>query len=166
MLRDSLLHVPATQLGVLGALETAPILVLGLMAGVWVDRLPRRPLLIGADLGRAVLLLLIPLAVWPSLLQMPILYVVAFGVGALSVFFGVSYQAFLPTLLPREQLIKGNSKLEISRSGAQIAGPAIAGFLVQLVTAPLAILLDAGSFLWSALCESDPGPGACTTSAT
>jgi MFS family permease len=148
------LHVPAAQLGILGAMETAPILVLGLMAGVWVDRLPRRPLLIGADLGRAVLLLLIPLAAWLGLLHMLLLYVVAFGVGTLSVFFGVAYQAFLPTLLPREQLIEGNSKLEISRSGAQVAGPAIAGFLVQLVTAPLAILLDAGSFLWSALCVS------------
>ncbi|WP_052890135.1 MFS transporter [Thermogemmatispora carboxidivorans] len=157
------LHVPAAQLGFLGATETAPILVLGLMAGVWVDRLPRRLLLIGADLGRAVLLLLIPLAAWLGLLHMLILYIVAFGVGTLSVFFGVAYQAFLPTLLPREQLIEGNSKLEISRSGSQVAGPAIAGFLMQFVTPPFAILLDAGSFLWSALCVSliraqEPGP--------
>lgn len=148
------LHVSVVQMGVLGAMETAPVLLLGLIVGVWVDRLPRRTLLIIADLGRAVLLLLIPIAARFGILNIVVLYVIAFSTGTLSVFFGVAYQAFLPTLLPREQLIDANSKLEISRSGSQISGPAIAGILVQLITAPLAVLIDSFSFLWSAICIS------------
>jgi MFS family permease len=115
------LHASAVQLGMLAALETLPMLLFGLVAGVW-DRFPRRRLLMIADLGRAVFLLFIPLAAWLNLLHIFVLYAVAFITGTLSAFFGVAYQAFMPTLIPREQLVDGNSNLEISRSTTQITG--------------------------------------------
>ena len=139
------------QMGLLGALQYLPQLLVGLFAGVWVDRLRRRPILIGADLGRAVLLASIPLVALVGALRLEYLYAVTFLTGVLTVFFDVAYLAFLPSLVQREQLVEANSKLEVSRSVAQIAGPSLGGALVQLLTAPLAILLDAISFLTSAL---------------
>lgn len=146
-----LLRASAWEMGVLGTLEFAPFLLLSLFAGVWVDRLPRRPVLLGANLGRALILGTIPLAAWMGVLGMGYLYVVAVVVGVLTVFFDVAYQAYLPTLVGREQLVEGNSKLEASRSVTQIAGPAAAGWLIQLLGAPIAIAVDAASFLVSAL---------------
>lgn len=145
------LHATPAEMGILSAAETAPFLLVGLFAGVWVDRLRRRPILLLTDLARGVLLLAIPLAALLDVLTIALLYAVAFLVGILTVFFEVAYQSFLPALVGREQLVEGNSKLEVSRSAAQIAGPGIAGGLVQLVTAPIAILVDAASFLVSAL---------------
>ena len=139
------------EMGILGAAEFAPFLLVGLFAGVWVDRLPRRPILIGADVGRALLLAALPIAALFGLLRIEQLYVVGFLVGVLTVFFDVAYQSYLPALVRREQLVEGNSRLEISRSVAQIAGPGLAGVLVQALTAPVAIALDALSFLLSAL---------------
>ncbi len=145
-----MLQASPAQMGFLGGLQYAPWLLVGLFAGVWADRLQRRPLMIAADLGRATLLALVPLVAFLGLLQIEILYLVAFSVGILTVFFNVAYQSFLPSLVPRQKLIEGNSKLTVSRSAAQILGPGLAGWLVQAVTGPVAILLDAASFLVSA----------------
>jgi MFS family permease len=138
------------EMGLLAAVSSAPYLLFGLIAGVWVDRLPRRPILVGANLGRGLLLGLVPASALLGLLAMPQLYAVAFGVGLLTVFFDVSYQAFLPGLVRRDQLVEGNSKLEASYSFAQIAGTSLGGALVQLLTAPVAIVVDAVSFFVAA----------------
>jgi MFS family permease len=145
------LHATAFQVGLLTACETAPFLVVGLQAGVWVDRMSRWRTLIVGDLGRAVVLGSVPLAAAFHVLRLPQLYVVAFAMGIFTVFFDVAYMSYLPTLVERDQLISGNAKLEISRSGAFVAGPAIGGWLVQLIQAPFAILVDAVSYLGSAL---------------
>jgi len=137
------------QMGILTAATRAPFLFIGLFAGVWVDRLPRRPVLITGDLGRAVVLLSIPLAAALGSLSMLHLYAVGVLVGILTVFFDVAYQAYLPALVHRGQLVEGNSKLEATRSLAGLAGPSIAGVVIQLVSAPLAIVLDAISFVAS-----------------
>jgi MFS family permease len=145
------LNASAAQMGLLGAFEFAPFLLLSLFAGVWVDRMLRRPILIVADVGRTVLLASIPLAALLKVLTMEQLYVVALLTGVLTVFFDVAYQSYLPVLVSREHLVEGNSKLEVSRSVAQIAGPGIAGALVQLVTAPIAVALDALSYVASVI---------------
>ena len=145
------LKASAAQMGVLGAVQFAPFLLVGLFAGVWVDRARRRPILMAADFGRALLLASIPAAALVHRLGMPQLYVAGFLAGILTVFFDVAYQSFLPALVSREALVEGNSKLGASEALARIGGPGIAGVLVQAVTAPMAILADAGSFLASVL---------------
>jgi MFS family permease len=147
-----ILQATPFEMGILTAVEFAPFLFISLFAGVWVDRLRRRPILITADIGRAVFLGAIPVAALGGVLNMPFLYVTALGVGVLTVFFDIAYQAYLPALVDRDQLVEGNSKLEATNSLAQIAGPAMAGGLVQLLTAPFAVALDAVSFLFSAAC--------------
>ena len=117
---------------------------------MWGDRLRRRPILIATDLGRAAVLCLVPLAAAWHVLSMPHLCVVAALAGALTVFFDVAYQSYLPSLVERDRISEGNSKLTLSITGAEIAGPPLTGILVQLLTAPLAILLDAISFVFSA----------------
>lgn len=139
------------QMGLLAAAEAAPVLLFGLAAGVAVDRFRRKPLLIATDLGRALILAWVPLAAVLGLLQVWQLYVVAALCGILTVFFDVAYQSYLPSLVPRERLVEGNSRLALSSSAAEIGGPALGGVLVQWLTAPFAILLDAVSFLVSAL---------------
>src|SRR5688572_996250 len=131
-----------SQMGILGAAEFAPFLLFGLFAGVWVDRLPRRPILIWSDVGRAALLATIPLAAYLGALRIEQLYVVGFLVGVLTVFFDVAYQSYLPSLIDRDRMVEGNSKLEVGRSVAQVAGPGVAGGLIELLTAPIAILVD------------------------
>ena len=145
------LNATALQMGILTALGTLPTLLFGLFAGVWVDRLHRRPILIVADAGRFLLLCLIPLSAVTGILHIGILYVLTFLVGILTIFFNVAYRSYLPSLIEREQLIEGNSKLELSQSVSEIVGPGLAGTLVQILTAPVAILIDAFSFLVSAL---------------
>jgi MFS family permease len=145
------LDVSAFQVSALFVVETAPFLLISLPAGVWVDRLPRRPILIIGDIGRALLLVTIPIAYWLDALTIWQLYGVALTFGVLTVFFDVAYQSYLPSLVEREQLVDGNSKLEISRSAAQLGGPAAAGVLIQVLKAPIAILFDAVSFLISGL---------------
>ena len=139
------------QVAALGVVDFLPFMIFTLPAGVWVDRLRRRPILIVGDFGRAVLLLSIPIAYVLDVLTLGQLYVVGFLVGTCTVFFDVAYQSYLPSLVERQQIIEGNSKLEISRSAAQIAGPGFAGLLIQAFTAPYAVLLDALSFLGSGL---------------
>jgi len=137
------------EMGVLTAAGTAPTLLIGLFAGVWVDRLRRRPVLIATDLGRAGLLLTIPLASVLGLLRIELLCAVALLVGAFNVMFDLAHLAFLPSLVGRDQLVDGNSKLEVTAAGAQVVGPGLGGALVGLLGAPFAVLVDALSFLVS-----------------
>jgi MFS family permease len=145
------LEAGAFEVGLLNAADTLPFLIVGLPAGVWIDRLRRRPILIVGDLGRAVLLASIPVAHLLGVLSMVQLYLVGFLVGVLTVFFDVAYQSYLPALIDRDRLVDGNAKLEISRSAAAVAGPPVGGALVGVLSAPIAILLDAVSFLASAI---------------
>jgi len=144
------LHATPFEVGSLTTAEFLPFILVGLPAGVWVDRLRRRPILIAGDLGRAAILGSVPLAWALHVLYLWQLYAAAFLAGICTVLFDVSYQAYLPSLVERDELVEGNSKLEASRAGAQLAGPALGGFLVQLLRAPVAILADALSYLWSA----------------
>jgi predicted MFS family arabinose efflux permease len=118
---------------------------------VWVDRLRRKPIMIGADLLRALLLVSIPIAFLGGSLRIEQLYVVAALVGGLSIVFDVAYRSYLPSLIARDQLVEGNSKLGASESVAEVGGSALAGALVQIFGAPLTILVDAVTFLFSAL---------------
>jgi len=138
-------------LGVLAAAETAPFLLIGLPAGVWVDQWRRRSVLIAADVGRAAVLASVPIAYAFDALTMGQLYAVAVATGSLTVFFDVAYQSYLPSLVDAGQLVEGNARLELSRSAAQVAGPGLAGVLVQLVRGPMAIAFDSVSFGLSAL---------------
>jgi MFS family permease len=140
-----------SQMGFLTAVGAASTLLFGLLAGVWADRIRRRPIMIAADLARAALLVTIPMAAFLHRLSMPQLYAVVGLAGFCTVFFDVAYQSYLPSLVERENLLEGNSKLAMSSSIAEIAGPSLTGVLVQLITAPIAILFDALSFLVSAL---------------
>jgi MFS family permease len=139
------------EVAALSAIEFLPFLLFSLPAGVWVDRLPRRPILVVADFGRAVALLTIPIAAAFAVLTIWQLFAVGFATGVLTVFFDVAYQSYLPSLVARDELVDGNAKLEVSRSAAQVGGPGIAGVLIDVLTAPYAIIADAASFLWSAL---------------
>jgi MFS family permease len=143
------LNATAFEVATLGTVEFLPFVLFTLPAGVWVDRLRRRSVLIFGDLGRAVLLSSIPIAYATGTLTLAQLYVVGFLVGIHTVFFDVAYQSYLPEIVDRESLIEGNSKLNVTSSGAQLAGPGAAGGLIALATAPYAILVDAFSFVVS-----------------
>ena len=144
-----LLDASAFEVAALGVVEFAPFLLFTLPAGVWVDRLPRRAVLIAGDVGRGLLLCSVPIAYLTGHLTLAQLFVVGFFTGILTVFFDVAYQSYLPALVPREHLIEGNSKLEVTRSAGQLAGPPAAGGLIQLLTAPYAIVWDSVSFFIS-----------------
>jgi MFS family permease len=145
-----ILKVEPFAFAMLGTIEFLPFILFTLPAGAWVDRLRRRPILISGDLGRALALVTIPIAYALGDLTIWQLYVVGFFTGTLTVFFDVANQSYLPSIVERDELVEGNSKLQISQSAAQIGGPGIAGYLVGLVTAPFAILLDSLSFILSA----------------
>jgi MFS family permease len=146
------LHASAAQMGFLVAAELMPHLLFSLFAGVWIERVQRRRrLMIVADLGRAVLLGSIPLAAALDMLTFPQLYGVAFCVGTFAVMFDISWSTLFITVVPRRDVVDANSKLSLSRSLSFVLGPSIAGFLVQLLTAPATLLLDAFSYLGSAL---------------
>jgi hypothetical protein len=138
------------EMGVLSATRWVPYLLFGLVAGVWVDRVRRRPLMVWTDLARAAVVATIPVAAVLGVLRIEHLFAASFCMGALSLVFDAGYQAYLPALVRREALVEGNAKLELARSTAQIGGPSLAGVLAQLVTAPLALLFDAASYLISA----------------
>jgi Na+/melibiose symporter-like transporter len=123
-----------------------------LFVGVWVDRMRRRPIMIATDLGQAILLATIPIASVAGLLKMTHLYAVTFAAGLLSSFFDVAYRSYLPSIVERGDLVEANSKLSASSSVAEVGAFGIAGWLVQWLTAPFAILIDALSFAFSALC--------------
>ena len=139
------------QMGILAAAGSAPSLILGLGVGVWVDRRKKRPIMIVADYGRAVLLIAIPTAATFDVLRIEYLYAIALGVGVLRMFFSVANRSMLPSLVARDELVEANSKLAIGRSASQVAGPGVAGVLIQVFAAPAALIIDAVSFVVSAL---------------
>ena len=145
-----LLDASPGELGVLRVAELLPGFLVGLAAGAWVDRLRRRPILIATDLGRAALLLTIPLATFAGLLGFGHLYFIAALVSVLSVFFDVAYQSYLPSLVAHDELIEANSKLSGAMSVAEAAAFSSGGWLIQVLTAPVAILIDALTFVASA----------------
>jgi MFS family permease len=145
------MNASAVQMGYLAAAGAVPVLLFGLFAGVWVDRLRRRPILIASDLARAVVLAFVPVAALLHILSIWHLYVVAAIMGVLTLCFDVADRSYLPGLVRRDQIMEANSKLSVTGSLAEVGGPALAGVLVQLLTAPIAMAFDALSFLWSAL---------------
>ena len=145
-----LLGAGATETGLLVAARMSPALVLGLFIGAWVDRLPRRPIMIACDLGSALVIGSVPAAAALGVLGLPQLYVVAFLSGAFAMTTENARSALLPTLVGRAQLVAANSRLQASSAVAQVAGPSLGGLMVQALTAPTAMLFDALSFLGSA----------------
>ena len=146
------LDASAAQMGFIVAAELMPHLLFSLFAGVWIERSRRRRrLMIVADLGRALLLASVPLAAAFDVLSFPQLYAVAFGVGTLAVLFEISWPTLFVAVVPRRDVVGANSKLSLSRSISYVIGPSAAGFLVQALTAPVTLLVDAFSFLGSAL---------------
>ncbi|HEX2304448.1 MAG TPA: MFS transporter [Gaiella sp.] len=144
------LDASAAQMGYLTALALAPNLLLALHAGAWVDRRgQRRRTMIAADVVRAGLIATVPVAYVFDELRLEQLYVVAFLVGAMTVLFGVANASLFQTIVPREQFVEASSLLNGSRAFSFVAGPTVAGFLVQALTAPGALLVDAFSFLGS-----------------
>lgn len=157
------LHASPAQMGLLGAALSAPGLLLGLVAGVWLDRARRRPVLGAANAVSAIALASIPAAALLRLLTMEQVYVVALVSGAAATFFMTAQNAFVPTLAGRVNLVEANSKLQISRTLASLVGPGLAGMVVQAVTAPIAIAFDAASFVvgaatvwWIGTAETPP----------
>ncbi|MGI8553357.1 MAG: MFS transporter [Dehalococcoidia bacterium] len=144
------LNATPFQIAWLRIADLLPGFLVGLVAGVWVDRLRRRPLMIVADLGRALLLGSIPVAAFLHHLGIGQIYLVAFLAGMLTIVFDVAYLAYLPSLLRPEELVEGNSKLAASGSVAEVSAFGLAGWLVQIFTGPVAVLIDACSFLFSA----------------
>jgi MFS family permease len=145
------LHAGAFEFSLLGVLGFLPFILFALPAGVWVDRLRRRPILITGDAARAVLLASIPILWALGALRMWELLLLQFVIGVFTVFFDVAYQSYLPSLVGREHLIDGNSKLQLTVSVAQVAGPSASGGVIAAITAPYAIAFDALSFVMSAL---------------
>ncbi|MEO6091224.1 MAG: MFS transporter [Umezawaea sp.] len=139
------------EMGLLSAAGTAAFLLIGLPAGVWADRMRRRPLMITTDLLRAGLLLSVPLAWWFGVLTLAQLVAVALLVGVCTVFFDVAYQSYLPSLIGREHLVEGNSKLQASQSVAEVSGPALAGGIAQGIGAANGVLATGIGYLSSAL---------------
>lgn len=143
------LEATPVQMGVIVAMSGVPALA-GLFLGVWVDRRARGPILVMADVIRAFLLLTVPIAYVFDSLTIEILYFVSFGMGAMSMLFEIAYRSFLPSVVRRSQLVEANSKLELANSGTVAVGPGIGGALIELVTAPFALLSGVVMFLGSA----------------
>jgi MFS family permease len=151
LLAITTLGASAFEVSLLRTAETLPYLVLGLQVGAWCDRLRHRPVLITADLGRAALITSIPVAALLGVLVLPQLLVVVLGAGLLSVFFDIAHQTYVPRLVPREQLPAANARLQTNLSMAAVAGPGLAGLIVQALGTTAALAVDAVSYLWSAL---------------
>jgi MFS family permease len=143
------LGASAAQVGVLNALGALAWPLLAVFAGVWVDRLRRRRILIATDLGRALLMGSIPVAFALGHLTLLHLYLVAVLVGAMTVFFDLASTAHMPTIVPRQDWADANSKLEVVQQAVYTAGPGVAGLLINVMSAPIALTLDAVSFLLS-----------------
>jgi MFS family permease len=137
------------QFGILAFFNTIPFLTIGLLAGVYVDRHRRRRIMILADLGRALTLLTIPLSAILFTITMNQLYAVTLVAGVLTVFFEITYQSYIPSLVEKNQIVEANSKLEATRATAQFAGPTVAGYAVSVLTAPIAVLGDVFGYLTS-----------------
>ena len=146
------LDASAAQMGFLVAAELLPHLLFSLLAGVWIERSQtRRRLMIVADVGRAVLLASVPIAYAFDVLSFPQLYAVAFAVGTLAVMFDVSWSTLFVAVVPRRDVVDANSKMSLSRAVSFVTGPSVGGFLVQLLTAPVTLIVDAVSYLGSAI---------------
>ena len=145
------LHASAFEVGLLSALEWLPWLLIGLPAGVWVDRSRRRPMMIWCDVVRTALVASIPVAAAFDVLSIAQLIAVAFTTGLATVLFQVAYQAYLPALVDHADLAEGNAKLQGSQAAAGIIGPGIGGLLAQALRAPFALVVDAASYLVSAV---------------
>ena len=146
------LDASAAQMGLLGAAGLAPHLLLSLTAGAWIDRRARRRrILVVADLGRAALLATIPLAWVLDALTLAQLFAVSFLVGVLTVLFDLAYSSLFALVVPRRDIVDANAKLSLSRSGSWMGGPPLAGALVQALSAPFAVAVDAVSFAVSAV---------------
>ncbi|MEV4455873.1 MFS transporter [Microbispora sp. NPDC049633] len=145
------LHASPFQVGLLTAAEMAAFLLAGLPAGAWVDRMRRRPVLVAADVVRAVALLSVPAAAAAGMLGLPQMYAVALLTGLCTVFFDVAHQSYLPSIVGREDLARGHGTLAANQSLAQLAGPGLGGWLVQALTAPIAVVADALSYAASGL---------------
>src|SRR3989440_4817411 len=153
------LNASEAPMGLLGAAELAPNLLFSLHAGALVDRRGRRrQTMIFTAFGRAVLLATIPVAYWLGVLTLAQLYVVGFLVGTVSVLFFVSYQTLFVALVPRERYLEANSLLNGSRALSFVGGPSVGGLLVQILSAPAALVADAVSFLASALAMKSIDP--------
>lgn len=140
------------MMGWLRVAAAVPVVLLGLIIGAYIDRFPRRPFMLFTDVLRFVFLLTIPVAAVTGHLGMWMLFVISALMGVLTLVFTVAYESYVPTLVGREGLVDGNTKLSITQSFAEIVGPGLAGTLVQTITAPIAILFDAISYLASAFC--------------
>ena len=167
-----LLHATPWQMGVLVALETLPFALVSLHAGVLIDRVRKLPIVIIADLGRGVALLAIPLAAWFDVLSMEILFAVGFACGVQNVVGGAAYQVLLAQIAGRKRLVEANAKVTLGETSSALIGPGLAGGLIQLLTAPFAIVIDACAFFASALMlrrirapqdVAHPGPNASVT---
>jgi predicted MFS family arabinose efflux permease len=150
----TLLHATEFQVGVLTAAETAAFLVVGLPAGAWIDRMRKRRVMIAADLIRALFLAAVPVLWFAGVLEIWHLIVIATVIGVATVFFDVSYQSFVPVLLPGSLVGAGNSLLETTGQISRIGGPGLAGLLLTILTAPVLLIADAISFLGSAFALS------------
>ncbi|WP_433133315.1 MFS transporter [Micromonospora sp. CA-240977] len=151
VLAVSLLSASPVEVGLLGALSTAAFLLIGLPAGVWVDRLPRRAVLVTADLARAALVASVPVAWWAGWLTIPQLYLVVLLTGVGTVFADVAAQSYLPELVGRGRLVAANALMMSTNATMQIAGRGLGGLVVQALTAPVAIVLDAVTFVVSGM---------------
>jgi MFS family permease len=130
------------QIGVLIALRQAPIPLFGLFAGVWIDRRPRRPLMVAARLGHALLLASLPLAAAADVLRIELLYGVSFGLGVFALVFDLAATSYLPSLVEPNQLVSANSRLLLTGGVSRVAGPGLGGLAVQLIGAPLTLVID------------------------
>ncbi|GHG18981.1 MULTISPECIES: MFS transporter [Amycolatopsis] len=151
LLAVTALGAPVFEVSLLRTAQTLPYLVLGLQVGAWCDRIRHRPVLIAADAGRAVLIASVPVAALFGVLGMAQLLAVVLAVGVLSVFFDVAHQTYVPRLVAPGQLPEANARLQTNRSMAAVAGPGLAGVLVQALGVAAALAADAVSYLWSAL---------------
>ena len=156
------LDASAAQMGFLVAAELMPHLLFSLFAGVFIERAQRRRrLMIAADIARFALLVSVPIAAAFDVLGFGQLYGVAFLMGTFAVLFDISWATLFVAIVPRRDVVDANSKLSLSRSLSFVVGPSVAGFLVQALTAPVTLLIDAFSYLWfRALPEQDHGGGA------
>ncbi|MFC6834500.1 MFS transporter [Streptomyces goshikiensis] len=144
------LNASLFEMGLLSAAGYVPYIGVSLFAGVWLDRKPKRAIIVLCDIARALLLLAIPIAWWLDLLSVPTLLVVALLVGCFSVVADVGSASILPALVERDDLIEGNSKLELSASSASIAGSALGGGIFQLLAGPVSMLINTVLFALSA----------------
>jgi hypothetical protein len=148
-----ILGAKSVEVGILNFAGSVPWLIFGLIAGVWIDRHRKQRIMVTSNILRGSLLALIPITAVLGIiakLGLPFLYGISFCVGFLQVFFDITYQSYLPSLVRRNQLVEGNRNLQASASTAQVAGPTIAGIIISIVTAPIAIVFDACSFFASA----------------